>query len=76
MIMLQNLHLLNVLLQVANTALAAVILDENIHGSRIEEHIRILQTRCFTGLGSKILLGDHGFLLRDIPANLDDLHTI
>ena len=42
----------------------------------MEDHIRILQARCLTGLGSKVLLGDHGFLLRDISTNLNDLHTI
>ena len=36
--------LLNVLLQVANATLAAIILDENIHSGRIEDDICILQT--------------------------------
>ena len=72
----RGFYLLNVLLQVANTALTAVILDKDIHGSRIEDNIRVLQTRCLTGLGSKIFFGDRRFLLRDVSANLDNLHAI
>ena len=40
-----NPDLLNVFLQVANTALTAVILYEGVHGGRIKDNIRVLQTR-------------------------------
>ena len=69
-------YLINVLLQIPDTAFTAVVLDKSVNGGGLQRHISILEARSFLSLRAEILVGNDGLLFRDVTANFEDFHTI
>jgi hypothetical protein len=65
-----------VFLQVTNTALATVILDEHVNGLVGNPDIRSFQAACDFCLRPKVPVGDDGFLLRHVAGYFHHFHTI
>ena len=69
-------YLINVLLQIPDTAFTAVVLDKSVNGGGLQRHISILEARSFLSLRAEILVGNDGLLFRDVTANFEDFHTV
>ena len=69
-------YLINVLLQIPDTAFTAVVLNKSVNGGGLQRHISILETRSFLSLRTEILVGNDGLLFRDVTANFEDFHTV
>jgi len=70
------MYLLNMFLQVTNTALATVILDEHVNSFVGELDICLFQAAGDLCLRPKVLVGDDGFLLRHVAGYFHHFHTI
>ena len=69
-------RLVDLLLQLAHTTLAGILLNDFLDGCLVEGQLLVLQTRVVLLLGYQVALGNLVFLLRDVATDLDDFHAV
>ena len=68
--------LVDLLLQLAYTAFAGVLLNDFLDGSLVEVQLLVVQTRVLLLLRYQVPLGNLQFLLGDISADLNNFHAV
>ena len=69
-------HLLNLLLELPDSRLAAVVADQGGDGILSQLDVNILESSSVFGLRSEIATGDGRLLLGNVTGDLEHLHSV
>ena len=73
---MRSSYLLHMLLQIAHSALAAVVLDQPVHRVLLKLHIRVLQACALLRLRGEVAGGNYHLFLEHVARDLHHLHAV